>query len=218
VRRLSAEPRVRLLARSPRPKPGSGFWSAVFALGAVVSVAAPAQAAERSAFEPRGTYAQPFATFGVGRGLRFNNPFRLETQLGDDAESLSLTATYLDFGAGAAFGDPSGFRHGAVVHFSIALEGITQEVLTPSYTLIHPLFWDLTGYARAGFPLVLEPDLGAGVELAAGVVWFVTAGAGVSAELVGDLFFGAATWERDPSVIPVASLQLGAWFEYEVLP
>jgi hypothetical protein len=190
----------------------------VFALGAVVSAAAPAQAAERPGFERRGTYAEPFATFGVGRGLRFNNPFRLETQLGDDAESLSLTATYLDFGAGAAFGDPSGFRHGAVVHFSIALEGITQEVITPSYTLIHPLFRDLTGYARAGLPFVLEPDLGAGVELAAGVVWFLTAGAGVSAELVGDLFFGAATWERDPSVVPVASLQLGAWFEYEVLP
>jgi hypothetical protein len=32
------------------------------------------------------------------------------------------------------------------------------------------------------------------------------------------MFFGAATWERDPSVIPVASLELGAWVEYEVLP
>ena len=166
----------------------------------------------------RGSYVEPFATTGIGRGLRFNNPFRLETQLGDDAESLSLTATYLDFGLGTAFGDPSGFRHGAVVHFSIALDGISQEVVTPAYTLIHPLFADLAAYARAGFPIVLEPDVAGGVELAAGAVWFVTAGAGVSAELIGNLFFGAATWERDPSMIPIASLQLGLWFEYEVLP
>jgi hypothetical protein len=52
----------------------------------------------------------------------------------------------------------------------------------------------------------------------AGAVWFVTGGAGITAELAYSVFFGAATWERDPSVIPVASLELGAWFEYEVLP
>jgi hypothetical protein len=169
-------------------------------------------------FAPKGTYVEPFASVGVGRGLRFNNPFRLETQLGDDAESASLTASYLDFGVGTAFGDPSGFRHGAVLHFSIALDGVNQQVLTPSYILLRPLLAELTAYARAGTPIVLEPDLGGGVELGVGAVWFVTAGAGLTAELVGDLFFGAATWERDPSVIPIASLQLGAWFEYEVLP
>jgi hypothetical protein len=166
----------------------------------------------------RGVYAEPFATLSFGRGVRFNNPFRLETQLGDDAESLSLTASYLDLGLGAAFGDPNGFRHGAVLHFSLALEGVTQEVITPSYLLVHPLLPDVTGYARAGTPIVLEPDLGFGVELGAGAVWFLSAGAGLTAELVGSVFFGAATWERDPSVIPIASLQLGAWVEYEVLP
>jgi hypothetical protein len=105
-----------------------------------------------------------------------------------------------------------------VLHFSIALDGVTQEVLSPSYLLLHSLLPDLSAYGRVGVPLVLEPDLGGGVELATGAVWFVTAGMGVTAELVGSLFFGAATWERDPSVIPIASLQLGAWFEYEVLP
>jgi len=203
-------------------------WSLVLALSALVGRPLLAKAAENApagerprsggAGAPRGTYVESFATASVGRGLRFNNPFRLETELGDDAESLSLTATYLDFGVGAAFGDPIGFRHGAVLHFSVALEGITQEVVTPSYVLLRPLLPDLTAYARAGFPIVLEPDFGGGVELGVGAVWFVTAGAGVTAELVGDLFFGAATWERDPSVIPLASLQLGAWFEYEVLP
>jgi hypothetical protein len=166
----------------------------------------------------RGLYAEPFGTLALGRGLRFNNPYRLETPLGDDERSLSLTASYLDLGVGAAFGDPLGFRHGAVLHASFALEGVTQEVVTPSYLLVHPLFADVTGFARAGTPIVLEPDSSMGLEIGAGAVWFFSAGAGVTAELVGSMFFGAATWERDPSVIPVASLELGAWVEYEVLP
>jgi hypothetical protein len=36
----------------------------------------------------------------VGKGLRFNNPYRLRRVLGDDAESLSLTATYQDVHVG----------------------------------------------------------------------------------------------------------------------
>jgi hypothetical protein len=201
------------------------FALSLSASGAIVRPAAaePAigwteSAAARPRPRPLGTYVEPFASLTFGRGIRFNNPYRLETQLGDDAESLSLTASYLDLGLGAAFGDPNGFRHGAVLHISLALEGITQEVVTPSYLLVHPLLADVTGYARAGTPLVIEPDFGGGFELGAGAVWFLSAGAGLTAELVGSVFFGAATWERDPSVIPIASLQLGAWFEYEVLP
>jgi hypothetical protein len=166
----------------------------------------------------RDPYLEPLATLAVGRGLRFNNPFRLETELGDDAESLSLTATYLDLGFGMGFGDPLGVRHGALLNVSLALEGVTQEVVTPSYLLLYPLLPDLTVFGRAGIPLVLEPDFTTGIELGAGAVWFVTGGAGITAELAYSVFFGAATWERDPSVIPVVSLELGAWFEYEVLP
>ena len=36
----------------------------------------------------------------VGRGLRFNNPYRLRRVLGDDPSSLSLGATYLDLHVG----------------------------------------------------------------------------------------------------------------------
>jgi hypothetical protein len=166
----------------------------------------------------KGPYVEPFAGLALGRGLRFNNPFRLETQLGDGADSLSLTASYLDVGVGAAFGDPLGLRHGAALRMSIALEGVNQQVLTPSYLVLYPIHDDVLAFARAGTPLVFEPDLSGGLELGGGAVWFVTAGAGLSAELIGSLFFGAATWERDPSVVPIVSLELGAWFEYEVLP
>jgi hypothetical protein len=41
-------------------------------------------------------------SLAVGRGLRFNNPYRLEKPLGDTAESVSLAATYLDIGGGVA--------------------------------------------------------------------------------------------------------------------
>jgi hypothetical protein len=166
----------------------------------------------------RGTYGHGFATLGYGRGLRLNNPFRLQTELGDDGQSLSLTAGYLDVGLGAALGNPNGLQHGAVAHLSLATQGVSQEVLSLSYVALYPLTRDLLGFARAGFPLVLEPDVGVGFELGAGAAYLLTGGFGLSAELVSSLFFGAATWEHDPNIAPVLSLQLGAWVDYEVLP
>src|SRR5690606_9835515 len=111
-----------------------------------------------------------------------------------------------------------GLQHGGVAHLSVATDGIAQEVLSLSYQALYPLGsrWLLLG--RAGVPVVLEPDLNAGLELAAGGVLFVTAAVGVSMELVGSLFYGAATLERSASVIPLLSLQGGVWVDYEVLP
>jgi hypothetical protein len=158
------------------------------------------------------------AALSYGRGLRFNNPFRLQTELGDGGESLSLTSGYLDLGVGATLGDPHGLQHGAVAHLSYAVNGVHQEVLSLSYLALYPLTRDLLGFARVGFPLVMEPDISVGVELGAGAAYLVSSGLGVSAELVSSLFFGAATWEHDPNIFPVLSLQLGAWVDYEVLP
>lgn len=57
----------------------------------------------------------------------FNNPYRLATQLGEDARSVSLTATYADLGLGLAFGPPDGLQHGAAVHASFALAGVSRR-------------------------------------------------------------------------------------------
>src|SRR5690606_1296249 len=65
-------------------------------------------------------YVHWFGSLALGRGLRFNNPYRLERVLGDDAESLSLSALYADVSAGMAQGDPSGLQHGLAVHLSLA--------------------------------------------------------------------------------------------------
>lgn len=165
-----------------------------------------------------GSYLHLMGALSLGRGLRFNNPYRLATPLGDDAESLSLTATYLDAAGSVAFGPPDGFQHGASVHFSAALQGVPQEVLTPSYLLIQrlpPRFWL---FGRAGLPIVLTPDPNLGYELAAGGVFLVSAGLGVTAELIGDVFYGAATQDQALTVIPILSFQLGAVIDFEVLP
>ncbi len=166
----------------------------------------------------RGAYAHFLGALAYGRGLRFNNPYRLATVLGSNAESLSLTAPYADVSAAVAFGEPDGFQQGAALHASIALSGVPQEVVTPAYLALYRFSPRWLGYARAGIPLVLEPDFGPGAELGVGGGFLVTAGLGVTAELVGSLFYGAATEARSVTTIPVVSLQLGVLVDYEVLP
>jgi hypothetical protein len=164
-------------------------------------------------------YWHTFASLGLGKGLRFNNPYRLATPLGDTAESLSWTAAYYDIAIGAVRGPALGLAHGAVLHLSIAAQGIPQEVLTPSYVALDRLGdgrFLLMG--RAGIPIVLEPDLTSGVELGVGAAYLITAGLGVQSELSGSLFYGAATQDKSVSTIPVLSAQVGLFIDYEVLP
>jgi hypothetical protein len=154
----------------------------------------------------------------LGRGLRLNNPYRLSTVLGDDARSLSLTATYLDLHIGRTFSDPGGFEHGLAAHFSIATDGIRQEVLTPSYLLLRRFGPRVTSYARAGAAIVLEPDASVGLEAGLGAAYFFSANLGLGAELDFSVFYGAATVDRAVTVIPVSSLALGVFFDWEHLP
>lgn len=154
----------------------------------------------------------------LGRGLRFNNPYRLRRVLGDDGRSLSLGATYLDLHLGRTFSPPNGFEHGVTVHLSIATDGIRQEVVTPSYLLVRRLSPRVLTYARAGFPIVLEPDAAVGLEAGVGGAYFFSANLGFGAELDFSLFYGAATIERAVTAIPVASLALGVFFDWEHLP
>lgn len=166
--------------------------------------------------DPAADYVHAFGAVALGRGLRFNNPYRLERVLGDSPESLSLSALYIDLSLGVAQGDPNGLQHGVSAHLSTALTGIRQEVLTPSYRLLYrpASSWLWTG--RVGVPVVLEPDVSAGAELGAGAVWHFLAGLGVYAELIGSLFFGAATLDKDRTTIPMLSGQFGVWADYEV--
>ncbi len=163
-------------------------------------------------------YGHWLGGLGVGRGLRFNNPYRLDTVLGEDAESLSLSATYLDLHLGRMFSDPDGFEHGVTLHLSIATDGIRQEVLTPSYLLLRRLSPRVLSYARLGVPIVLEPDASVGLEAGLAGVYFFTANLGIGAELDFSIFYGAATIEEAATMIPMTSLSLGVYFDWETLP
>ena len=172
---------------------------------------------EMNPLETRSGYANLFFTSLVGEGLRFNNPYRLATPLGDDAESVSRTAPYVDIGIGATFGNPLGYQHGATLRTAVALTGVGQVVMTPSY-LGYRRWRSLAAHGRLGVPIVLTPDITWGAEIAAGGTWYFLGGIGLTAELVGDIFYGAGTTEVKTATYPVLSGQIGFVVNYEVLP
>jgi hypothetical protein len=180
---------------------------------------APSQERYRTPIAGSEAYWHGFGALSLGKGLRFNNPYRLATPLGDTPESLSLTAAYYDLALGFVRGPARGLGHGAVLHLSIAAQGIPQEALSVSYTALERLEGGRTLlFGRAGIPIVLAPDLTGGLEIAVGAAYMITAGLGVQSELVGSLYYGAATPDHSVSTIPVVSAQLGLFVDYEVLP
>lgn len=162
-------------------------------------------------------YGQIFATVMGGTGLRFNNPYRLATPLGEDAESISRSSAYVDLGLAMTLGNPLGFQHGAALRTTMAVEGAGQVVMTPSYFL-----WRrrgaLAAFGRAGIPLVLTPDATWGFEGAVGGAFFFLGGVGLVAEITADVFYGAGTTDVATATYPMLSGQLGLIGTYEVLP
>ena len=182
------------------------------------SVAEPEVVAkEPDPFRTKPGYVQIFASVMVGTGLRFNNPYRLATPLGDDAESLSRTAVYTDFGLGVTFGNPLGIQHGLALRVSAAVEGVGQVVATPSY-LLWRRWHSLAAFGRLGFPVVLTPSPTWGFEASAGGAWFFLGGVGLVAEIVGDVIYGAGTADVGTATYPLLSGQLGLLTTFEVMP
>ena len=161
-------------------------------------------------------YFQILATTLVGDGLRFNNPYRLATPLGSTAESVSRTSSYVDLGLAATMGNPEGLQHGLALRLSLALEGVQQGVFVPGY-----IGWyrkkSFAAFARAGVPIVF-PNPTWGLEASIGGAWFARAGIGVVLEMVGDVFYGAGTREKNVVSYPTLSAQAGLVIAYEVLP
>jgi hypothetical protein len=192
----------------------------VFASGvAHADEAEPAaeQPKKEDPFAAKPGYAQIFASVMGGTGLRFNNPYRLATPLGGDAQSISRTNAYVDIGLAMTLGSPLGFQHGASLRTTVSVEGVGQVVMTPSY-----FGWrrkgPLAAFGRAGIPLVISPDVTWGFEGALGGVFFFLGGVGVVAEVVGDVFYGTGTRDVGTATYPVLSGQLGLLGTYEVLP
>ncbi len=161
---------------------------------------------------------QLMATAFGGDGLRFNNPYRLSTPLGTNAESVSRTSAYVDLGLAVVLGDPRKVQHGFAARLSFAVEGVPQGVLAPSYLVWWRPRPAWAAYARASLPIVLTPNVTWGVEGGVGGVWFFRAGLGAAAEIVGDVYYGAGTKDVKAAAYPVLSAQLGFVVAYEVLP
>ena len=162
--------------------------------------------------------ARLFGSLEFGRGFRFNNPYRLQTELGSDAKSVSLTPTYVDLGVAAAFGPPDGLQHGGALHASFSLTGVNQAVLVPSYLLAYRGSHDFMAFGRAGPAIVVTPDPTVGGEVAGGFSYFVTGKLGVVGELCFDVFYGAGTHDVGVATYPVLSFQLGLLLDHEILP
>lgn len=177
----------------------------------------PEQAFKLYAKRPQG-YFRFVGTLAFGSGFRFNNPYRLASQLGDTAESLSLTSGYFDMGAALCFGAPNGLQHGASLHLSFALSGVSQQILTPAYTALYRGPHRILAYGRAGPAIILSPDAGLGAEIAGAAGYFLTAKIAVYTEIVGNLFYGAGTTEVKYAVYPVLSGQIGLMIDHEILP
>ena len=175
---------------------------------------AQAEAAPRAAQAAPQLHGQ--ASLSLGRGLRFNNPYRLGKPLGDTAESVSLSATYLDAGLAFLFPAALSLEQGAALDALVALDGIDQFGVTPSYLLQYEPGPHLRWHVRLGLPIVVAPDASLGLEAGLGPSVPIAYGLGLTAELVGSVFFGAATEQKSVTTIPMLALQLGIAFDDHV--
>jgi hypothetical protein len=158
-----------------------------------------------------------FGSVEFGRGLRFNNPFRLATELGETARSVSLTAAYADLGLGLVYGPPDGLQHGGALHASFALAGTSQATLTPAYALAYRGPQPFLAYGRVGPSFILTPDPTVGAEVAVGFAWFLTGSLAIAGEVVFDLYYGAGTYDVGIASYPILSGQLGLLVDHEFL-
>jgi hypothetical protein len=185
-------------------------------LSAWLAWASPAQAEAPPRAPQAAAQLHGQASLSLGRGLRFNNPYRLAKPLGDTAESVSLSATYLDAGLAILFPAAPRLEHGAALDALVALDGIDQFGVTPSYLLQYNPDPHLRWHARLGLPIVVAPDASLGLEAALGPSVPIAYGLGLTAELVGSVFFGAATEQKSVTTIPMLALQLGIAFDDHV--
>jgi hypothetical protein len=131
---------------------------------------------------------------------------------------VSATAPYLEVGFGFALGKPGHVQHGASLRASFALAGVAEQVFSLTYLgllEVRPR-WLLTG--RLGTLLAVNPAPNPGFELALGAAFKATGHLGVFAEVVGDLWYGAATFQVAYPVYPVVAVQGGLLVDWEKLP
>ena len=194
--------------RSPTPARCAGL--VVLALLSVASTTSGASAQAQSVQEPE----RYFGALSSGAGLRLARNV--------DFGQSAFAPAYVDALAGYVFPGGalrSGFGLGASIAYTddggytepvIAFE---QLVLMPAYLLRYELSPDWTVLAHSGIPIVVAGGPNCGLELAGALGYRFLAGFGAFAELGFDTFIGTAT-----TFHPIATLELGVFIDYEVLP
>ena len=150
---------------------------------------------------------------GIGGSLRFIRDL--------DFAQDRLAPAYID-AFGAFVFEGSGIRHGVGLDLSTNLSGdgagrlsvdpAHQWVLSPTYVAFIDLTSFLRVHGKAGLPFSVGPAFAPGVDVAVGVVYRLLAGFGVYTELATGAYLGSEV------VHPFVSAEVGAYFDYEVLP
>jgi hypothetical protein len=203
-------------ARAAEPAPPAG--DAASGPGPQAAVE-PDPAVELRALERSMDFAwRLLGSVEFGCGLRFNNPYRLATELGNGPESVSLIAPYADLGLAFSYGPPDGLQYGAAVHTTVTMSGVFGLGIAPAFQVTYRGPRPFLAYGRVGPGFALTPDPTLGVEVAGGFGWFLTGHLAVASELVFDLWWGAGTNHVAVATYPLLSAQLGLLVDYEILP
>jgi len=95
---------------------------------------------------------------------------------------------------------------------------VSQQSIAPSYLLAYRGAGSALVYGRLGAAILTSPDFNVGGELAGGLGYYLTAKLALTGEVVGNLFYGAGTYEAVYTVYPVLSAQVGLMIDHEILP
>ncbi len=158
------------------------------------------------------------ADLEFGGGFRFNNPFRLATELGSGPQSVSAIDPYGDLGLAFSYGPPDGLQHGGAVHLSFSMAGVPGAAIVPAYQATYRGPRPFLAYGRIGPAFAVSPDPTLGAEIAGGFAWFLTGHLAVAGELVFDVWWGSGTYHVAVATYPVLTGQLGLLVDYELLP
>lgn len=154
--------------------------------------------------------------------LTFGGPLRIARDV--DLGQERFAPLFVDLFGGYLLPFGSWLRHGIGVSASInATEdgGFTEQVkpgkqlvLNPGYLAYFDFHPDVFCLGHFSFPFqVLERPESWGIEIAAGIGYKLSAGAGAYFESALDFFVGF-----DSTVHPLLSLELGIFLDYEILP
>lgn len=185
-------------------------------------------AATAEVLPPIDQQAELLLSVGVGTGLRLVTNFdvRPDCRVGENglADRCLFSPWALSLRGGFLLGAKAGeIQHGASLTFNAALtsdgtasfgfDPFGQTVLTPSYLAKYRFNEWLHFIGQFGVPLVLGPRFAWGLDVSVAPTVMFTHGLGAFFQVGVATYFGG-----NDSVWPILAFELGAVFNWELLP